>query len=477
MNYAAIQPDIQFAAPITLEQATGGMLAWPNTVKLFDLPLVSGAKTEVAQHIVKAAAQSQNMVVNFVNAHCINTMHNNTRYAAALRASDLILPDGSGVRIASKLADRPYQDNLNGTDLFPEICHEAARSGQSVFLLGGGSDVADAAGRAMQAKVPGLSIAGCADGYFNAEDEACLIDLINESGAGILMIGLGVPLQELWIARNRHRITVPVIMGVGGLFDYYAGRIPRAPAAIRAIGCEWMWRLAMEPKRLANRYIIGNAIFLKHIIAESWYQTKAKPLLSDGTKRALDIAVAALAIVMLLPIILAVVFAIKLEDRGPVLFRQFRIGENGRSFPMYKFRSMYTDAEERRAALLKDSERDGICFKMRNDPRITKTGKFIRRFSIDELPQLFNVLLGHMSLVGPRPALGSEVSVYSKTAYRRLGGKPGITCIWQVSGRAEIPFQRQLAMDVAYLQRKGLATDIWLLARTIPAVLTGRGAY
>ena len=137
----------------------------------------------------------------------------------------------------------------------------------------------------------------------------------------------------------------------------------------------------------------------------------------------------------------------------------------------------WAEAEARRAALLKDSERDGICFKMRNDPRITKTGKFIRRFSIDELPQLLNVLLGHMSLVGPRPALGSEVSAYQNSAYRRLGGKPGITCIWQVSGRAEIPFQKQLAMDVAYLKNRGLVTDLWLLFRTIPAVLTGRGAY
>lgn len=180
---------------------------------------------------------------------------------------------------------------------------------------------------------------------------------------------------------------------------------------------------------------------------------------------------------MLLPIVLAVAFAIKLEDRGPILFKQLRIGEHGRSFPMYKFRSMYTDAEARRAALLKDSEREGICFKMKNDLRITKTGKFIRRFSIDELPQLFNVLLGHMSLVGPRPALGSEVSAYQKSAYRRLAGKPGITCIWQVSGRAEIPFQKQLAMDVAYLRNRGLLTDLWLLIRTVPAVLTGRGAY
>ena len=126
---------------------------------------------------------------------------------------------------------------------------------------------------------------------------------------------------------------------------------------------------------------------------------------------------------------------------------------------------------------LAHSERDGTCFKMRNDPRITKVGRFIRRTSIDELPQLINVLTGEMSLVGPRPALPSEVATYAGQSWRRLGGKPGITCIWQVSGRAEIPFKRQVAMDCAYLRRRGLLTDLSLLLRTVPAVATGRGAY
>lgn len=477
MTYASINLDQSSFATISMEEATNGMLCWTETTKLFGLSLVSDTKSQVAFKLVAAASRGQRLVVNFANAHCINTFKADPDYAAALRSTDLILPDGSGMRIAARLSGKDFADNLNGTDLFPELCHEATLRCQSIFLLGGAPQIAEQAAERMTGQIKGLKIVGCADGYFDPAEEDRLIERINQSGAGMLLVGFGVPLQEKWIARNRHRIEVPVILGVGGLFDYYSGRIPRAPAVLRAIGCEWIWRLAMEPRRLANRYILGNLTFLKHAFHHAWKETVIKPVFSPGTKRALDIFGVLVAIMLLLPVFLAVAFAIKLEDRGPIFFKQLRIGEHGRSFPMYKFRSMYTDAEARRAALLKDSERDGICFKMRNDPRITKTGKFIRRFSIDELPQLLNVLLGHMSLVGPRPALGSEVSAYQNSAYRRLGGKPGITCIWQVSGRAEIPFQKQLAMDVAYLKNRGLVTDLWLLFRTIPAVLTGRGAY
>jgi lipopolysaccharide/colanic/teichoic acid biosynthesis glycosyltransferase len=138
---------------------------------------------------------------------------------------------------------------------------------------------------------------------------------------------------------------------------------------------------------------------------------------------------------------------------------------------------MYTDAEKRRASLLAQSDRTGTCFKMREDPRITRTGRFIRRFSIDELPQFFNVLSGNMSLVGPRPALPSEAGAYHGTQWQRLNGKPGITCTWQVKGRAEIPFERQAIMDRAYLKARNLWIDIKLILCTPKAVLCGRGAY
>ena len=454
-----------------------GSAAHGSTVELFGVPVLHNTVDLAAREIVQRAQRGTPTIVNFINAHCVNTMKQDPAYARTLRDSDIILPDGSGLRLASLLAGRKFGENLNGTDLFPALCREAAMKAQPIFLLGGAPGVALDAARTMQARYANLMIEGVADGYFSPDDENILIARINASGARILFVGFGVPLQEKWIARVRHRLNVPVILGVGGLFDYYSGRIPRAPQALRAMGCEWAWRLAMEPRRLAKRYLIGNLVFLGHAITHALAARGIVQSVSCAAKRAIDIAGSLAALFMLLPVLLLVSAFIRLEDRGPVFFRQLRIGENGRSFEMLKFRSMYTDAEARRAALLGQSERDGICFKMRNDPRITRIGKFIRRFSIDELPQLINVLRGDMSLVGPRPALGSEVSAYRPTAYKRLRGKPGITCIWQVSGRAEIPFDQQLAMDVAYLRQRGVLTDLAILLRTIPAVLTGRGAY
>lgn len=449
---------------------------WPTT-DLFDLPLVCAGRTEMARHILGRVGALKQSTINFVNAHCVNQQHKDPAYRDALKSSDLLLPDGVGMEIAAKLGATELGENLNGTDLFPEICREAEEEGTGIFLLGGLPGVADGAADWATAHFPALRIAGTHSGYFDRANEDALIERINRSHAGIVMVGFGVPLQEKWISRNRHKLSAPVVMGVGGLFDYYSGRIPRAPKLVRACKAEWIWRLAMEPRRMAKRYIWGNALFLAHAAFAGAQARGLTKKANAAAKRGLDVIGAGLAILALMPIFIATALSIRLEDKGPVLFRQTRIGSDGTPFSMIKFRSMYTDAEERRKALLSQSERDGTCFKMRNDPRITGTGRFIRRFSIDELPQLFNVLFGSMSLVGPRPALPSEVAAYRGSHWQRLAGKPGITCTWQVRGRAEIPFERQAIMDRAYLKRTNLWVDIKLLLCTPGAVLGGRGSY
>ncbi|MDM8546548.1 sugar transferase [Candidatus Venteria ishoeyi] len=195
-------------------------------------------------------------------------------------------------------------------------------------------------------------------------------------------------------------------------------------------------------------------------------------------KRLFDIAAAAVALLLLSPVLLATMTAIRLESPGPVFFRQTRVGRWGKLFTMWKFRSMYIDAEARKAKLMADNEmQGGVLFKMKSDPRITRTGRFIRKASIDELPQLWNVLCGDMSLVGPRPPLPGEVDQYSLADRRRLEVIPGITCIWQVSGRSDIPFEQQVELDVAYIESQSFTQDIKILLKTIPAVLLGRGAY
>lgn len=195
-------------------------------------------------------------------------------------------------------------------------------------------------------------------------------------------------------------------------------------------------------------------------------------------KRSVDVAFSAAAIVVLSPLFACIAAAIYAGDHGPVLFWQRRVGLWGREFDFPKFRSMCLDAEARKAALLASNDHvEGVTFKMRADPRVTPVGRVLRRFSLDELPQLWCVLRGQMSLVGPRPPVPSEVALYSLSDRRRLDAVPGLTCLWQVAGRGEVPFSRQVEMDVDYIRRQSLGEDLRLMLRTIPAVLGGRGAY
>jgi exopolysaccharide biosynthesis polyprenyl glycosylphosphotransferase len=193
-------------------------------------------------------------------------------------------------------------------------------------------------------------------------------------------------------------------------------------------------------------------------------------------KRAIDTAISLAVLTILFPVLLVVAILIKLTSPGPVFFVQNRVGMNQRQFKLYKFRSMVADAEQRKSELLHLNERDGPAFKIENDPRITRIGRFIRRTSIDELPQLFNVLSGEMSLVGPRPPLPDEVRKYEWLFRKRLSVKPGITCIWQISGRNHISFDRWMQMDHEYIENWSIWLDLRILLKTIPAVLFSRGA-
>lgn len=199
---------------------------------------------------------------------------------------------------------------------------------------------------------------------------------------------------------------------------------------------------------------------------------------TELAKRWMDIAVSGLMLILLSPLFGMVALLIRQESPGPVFFSQNRVGRWGKLFKMYKFRSMVVNAEKLQDRLKEQNESAaGVIFKMKKDPRITKTGAFIRKTSIDELPQLWNVLKGDMSLVGPRPAIPGEVDEYTLDDRRRLDAVPGITCIWQVSGRSNIDFKGQVRLDVQYIESRSFWFDIVLLLKTIPAVLFGKGAY
>jgi exopolysaccharide biosynthesis polyprenyl glycosylphosphotransferase len=205
-----------------------------------------------------------------------------------------------------------------------------------------------------------------------------------------------------------------------------------------------------------------------------------KPQYRDAAKSrklALDLICAAIWLLLLSPLFLVVAVLIKLDSRGPVFYRAERIGFNGKPFTMLKFRTMVVDAEQHQIALLSRNEGAGPLFKMRNDPRITEVGRWLRRLSIDEAPQLINVLLGDMSLVGPRPPLASEVATYNGEVHRRLLVRPGITGLWQVSGRSDLSWEDSVRLDLYYVDNWSLIQDLTIMWRTMGTVLRGRGAY
>ena len=194
-------------------------------------------------------------------------------------------------------------------------------------------------------------------------------------------------------------------------------------------------------------------------------------------KRLLDILLSLFAIIILTPALLFVALAIKLESKGPVFYIQTRVGKNGKTFNMIKFRSMCADADDKLAEIYHLNEKDGPVFKIKKDPRVTRVGQLLRKSSVDELPQLVNILRGEMTIVGPRPPLISEVKHYTQYQSQRLCVTPGLTCYWQISGRSNLSFQEWVEMDLKYIRERGLLTDFKIILCTIPAVLFGVGAY
>lgn len=200
--------------------------------------------------------------------------------------------------------------------------------------------------------------------------------------------------------------------------------------------------------------------------------------LGPALRRCFDIAGAGLGLLSIAPVLIGAAIAIKLTSRGPVLFRQERIGRHGRRFSLLKLRTMVVGAASQKTTLAaRGGAVDGVRFKLRRDPRITAVGGVLRRFSVDELPQLWNVLRGDMTLVGPRPALWREVALYDARALRRLEVTPGLTCLWQIGGRSDLSFGEQVELDLEYIDRVRPMQELSIVLKTVPAVLIGRGAY
>ncbi len=256
---------------LTLRGVVGSLLGGneprptPPLLHFWGVDIVNTSMAEALDWIEQRVLQKQKALLAFVNPACLNIAYTHTEYLGILQTADRVLPDGIGINIGCRLLNESLLANVNGTDLFPRLCERAAQGGYSLFLLGGLPGIAELTAQAMQQRYPDLLIAGSHDGYFTSEQESKVIATINNSGAAILLIGFGVPKQELWLARHREQLQPTVCLGIGGLFDYYSGRIPRAPVWLREIGLEWTWRLIQEPGRMWKRYLIGNPLFLYRV--------------------------------------------------------------------------------------------------------------------------------------------------------------------------------------------------------------------
>lgn len=235
----------------------------PGRIDVLGLPCSDVTLECAARHLVECAAARRPQRVAFVNAHTLNVSVRDPHLRQALRDSDVIYADGVGMAMAARLQRRKLRNNVNGTDLFPLLCREAARRQIPIALFGAAPGVIEQCRSAVEARHPGLEVAWSHHGYVHSSaDTDRVIDEINGSGARILLVAMGVPRQERWIAEHASRLQVPVVMGVGGLFDFTSGRVPRAPQSLRRLRLEWLFRLMVEPRRLFVRYALGNPLFL-----------------------------------------------------------------------------------------------------------------------------------------------------------------------------------------------------------------------
>jgi exopolysaccharide biosynthesis WecB/TagA/CpsF family protein len=501
MKYSSVVFDIKLAIRFLLASFfLSRRKIYLNHLNLMGVRFMNTTMQDAVELIKHKIQSNEKSNMYFINADTLNKTYKQVSLRHILNKTDYVLPDGSGIKMASNMVNMPLKQNINGTDMFPFLCKMAEEEKIKIFLYGAKLGVAEQMKEKILQEFPKLEIVGAINGYDFHDNE--VINMMNHSKAELVFVARGAPLQEEWIDMHSNRISASVIMGVGGLFDFYSGNIPRSPIWIREIGMEWVYRLFQEPKRMWKRYILGNPLFLSRIYLwdkkqkkerlQKYYETSLEERRDSFVeyaslllyrfypiaKRMLDVFLTFIAVLVLGPLMLMVAIAIRTESKGNVLFSHARVGRDGKLFKMYKFRSMVQNAESLKKDLVKTNEsKDGVIFKMKDDPRITKIGKFIRKWSIDELPQLFNVLKGDMSLVGPRPPVPSEVAEYISDDLKRLHITPGITCYWQVSGRSEIPFKQQVALDKKYIATRSMWVDIKILLATVPAVLAKKGAY
>ncbi|MGB0465969.1 MAG: sugar transferase [Pontibacterium sp.] len=449
----------------------------------------------------------------FADAVALDYAAGNSAFRVALGQADLLLPGDHGMRLAPEMPNSSNTPEVAIDVLYDELLMELSHRQVSVYLLTENDAQTAAMKTQLQTRYPGLNFTGTSPPNLDTHKLSLHVDAINNSGAQVLLTMLTTPQQEFLLNKCHRQLKARLAIGLSEHITH-ALTTDSAPAfGINAAwkACKRYQRAALyRPRRtLSHLYhtlfdffskstASGNTsgktktesinpVLTRSAWMQRWWRIRISLRASlwvlycksqRSLKRLVDVLGAGGGLLCLSPLLLLVISLVKFTSPGPIFYSQIRVGHRGKTFRMWKFRSMYIDADARKAALMEENEvTGGVIFKMKKDPRITPVGRVIRRLSIDELPQLFNVVTGDMSLVGPRPALESEVVLYPVLARARVEAMPGLTGLWQISGRSDLPFDKQILLDTTYVHTQSTGNDLKLIAKTIPAVISGKGAY
>lgn len=462
------------------------------------LPFVRLSQNEFIDYLNLALKQenaAQSLI--FADAETVTYSVADERVRTAMLGADILIPRGKGVNARLNLRTNGPVELANTSQLYRELLYSLESKGSRVILFSDSKRDLTKFEMQVSKHFPGLDIQfQLLDVNYDLSTSS-IKSMITSDNAEVALFAVASPIQEQLVSRLQglnnlrlvaalghpffeaiseiegqslwHKIRHSVLLKPVKLIRFIQASISFAPATTKITssrfnrmlqGWGWTTRLSRVLIRL-----------------KAWWWSM-RCLMQRITKRIIDMSGAFFGLLALSPLLIPVIIIIKVTSPGPLFYSQIRVGHRGKLFRMWKFRSMYIDADARKAALLEQNESAaGVIFKMKKDPRITPIGRVIRRLSIDELPQLYNVLTGDMSLVGPRPALEAEVAQYPVLARARLEAIPGLTGLWQISGRSDLPFDKQVLLDTAYVNQQSAVNDIKLIAKTIPAVVSGKGAY
>jgi len=472
---------------------------------------------EATDLIVRWAQRGESRTVIEVPVNAVMESYDHPDFQKVINRADLVTPGGMPIVWTLRLLGVKGQPRVYGPELTLHVCAAAARLRIPVGFYGGSEQALALMQKRLVEQYPGLTIVYACSPPFRllspAEEEKVAAE-IRQSGCRILFVGLGCPKQERWM--ERHRDILPAVMlGVGAAFDFISGQKRQAFPWMQAMGLEWLFRWATEPRRLFFRYAYHNPRFVVltavqllrqrvfgisqpghpapgvaegvsetassapealdvKTLAEALRQKRRQLIL----KRLFDFGAASLGLLLLAPALLLIALLIRCGSPGPIIFRQARVGRHGKPFVMFKFRTMRAQVGSAEAQAQAAAASAGILVKGKDDARVTSIGRFLRSTSLDELPQLFNVLKGDMSFVGPRPLLAFMLAGHPEFAAARALVRPGITGLWQIHERENNTSARvMMPYDLEYISQFNLRSDFAILIRTPFVVVGGHGAF